>query len=213
MTATSYAPLRAVSSHRSLAMGLLIRFVFVATVLAALSYRFGADLAEQLLPALKAEITWLQDTYPVKQLYVDRSGSAQVIRVVVGLSGCVVVEDKAFCGADPRAQANASTMVGNITMPAVLMLALLAAWPVRQRREYVLRLLIAPLALAVMWALDLPLFLWAAFWGMHVDAIAPGTFSPLLVWTAFLQNGGRLALPCVTMALTAGSAMLIANLT
>lgn len=182
------------SLNRARALAFVWRFSLVATILAGLSLRFGADIAEQLLPAFRHEFGWLQDTYRVNDLYIDRSSAGEVIHISVGIRGCLVLDDKAFCGADPRAQANASTMVANITMPAVLFLSLLATWPTCRRQEYFVRLLIAPFALALVWALDIPLFIWAAFWGLHVDALAPGMFSPLLVWSAFLEGGGRMVL-------------------
>ena len=46
-------------------------------------------------------------------------------------------------------------------------------------------------------ALDVPMVLWASLWQLHVDAFAPGLFSPLLLWLDFVQGGGRMALGLV----------------
>jgi len=42
--------------------------------------------------------------------------------------------------------------------------------------------------------------LWASLWQLHVDAFAPGLFSPLLLWLDFVQSGGRMALGLVCAA-------------
>lgn len=180
-------------SRRPLApkfLGFIARFALIALVLASLSFRFGAQLAESLLPAIQSEFEWLDDTYEIKGLSLDREGADQVVRIVVSQARCLVLIDRAFCG-DPRGRANASTLVGNVTLPAVLLLALVLAWPVARPSELVFRMIFAPMSLALMWALDVPFVLWSAIWSLHVDAFAPDMFSPLLIWSQFLQGGGR----------------------
>lgn len=177
-------------------LGFIVRFALIALVLASLSYRFSTPLAQSLLPALRSEFEWLDDTYEIKRLYVDHEGADQVVRVVVSQARCLVLIDRAFCG-DPRGRANASTLVGNITLPAVLLLALVLAWPVARPLnlvELVFRAILAPLSLVLLWALDVPFVLWSAIWSLHVDAYARGMFSPLLVWSQFQQGGGRILL-------------------
>lgn len=181
------------SSLASRFLGFIVRFALIALVLASLSFRFGAQLTESLLPAIQSEFEWLDDTYEIKGLYLDREGADQVVRIVVSQARCLVLRDRAFCG-DPRGRANASTLLGNITLPAVLLLALVLAWPVARPSELVFRMILAPISLALMWALDVPFVLWSAIWSLHVDAFAPDMFSPLLIWSQFLQGGGRLVL-------------------
>ncbi|RTL29131.1 MAG: hypothetical protein EKK47_13910 [Burkholderiales bacterium] len=174
-------------------LSFLGRFVVFALVIAGALYRFSTPLAESLLPAIEAEFKWLDDTYDIKRLYVDQEGADHVVRVVVSQARCIVLIDRAFCG-DPRGRANASTLIGNITLPAALLMSLVLAWPVIRSTELVWRAVFLPFGLAIVWALDVPFVLWSAIWSLHVDAFAPDMFSPLLIWTQFLQGGGRLAL-------------------
>jgi hypothetical protein len=174
-------------------LSFLGRFAVFALVIAGTLYRFSTPLAESLLPAIDAEFKWLDDTYDIKKIYVDREGADHVVRVVVSQARCIVLIDRAFCG-DPRGRANASTLIGNITLPAALLMSLVLAWPVIRSIELVWRAVFLPFGLAIVWALDVPFVLWSAIWSLHVDAFAPGMFSPLLIWTQFLQSGGRLAL-------------------
>lgn len=185
----------------------LLRFLLVVAVLGALAYRYEAQLVKMLLPVFKAEMQWLDDTYRIDRLAIDTQGADQVIRVEVGLAHCIVLSDHAFCP-DPRGHANASTLVGNVSLPAVLLVGVAVAWPARRGRERFLRILVLPLALSLLWALDVPMILWASIWSLHVDAFAPDLVSPLLIWRDFLQSGGRLALAgalsLVTVAFSAG---------
>jgi hypothetical protein len=183
-----------------MAARLVIRLVLAALLLAALGYRWGAALTQALLPWWRVEIGWLDDTYRIDRLFLDHEGADQVVRIVVGLAHCVVLQGVAYCG-DPRGLANASTLIGHVSTTAALLLAMAAAWPAERPSEFAWRALLALPALATMWALDLPMVLWGSLWQLHVDAFAPDTFSPLLIWRDFLQGGGRLALAVVLGAL------------
>lgn len=183
-------------------MAFLLRFVVLALVLGGLAHHYANELVDALLPAFRAEINWLDDTYRIDQLFSDTEGADHVVRIVVGLAHCIVLPDGAHCG-DPRGLANASTLAGNVTLAGTLLLALALAWPASRVGEYGWRLLCLTFALPLLWALDIPFILWAALWSLHVDAFAPDMFSPLLIWSQFMQGGGRLALA----ALLAGAAV------
>jgi hypothetical protein len=170
-----------------------LRCVPLALLLAWLGARYGLALTHWLLPWWQAEIGWLDDTYRIDNLFVDHEGADQVVRIVVGQAHCLVLAGVAYCG-DPRGHANASTLIGHVSMAATLLLAPALAWPARRAMEYAWRVLLLPLALATVWALDVPMVLWASIYSLHVNAFAPDTFSPLLIWLDFLQGGGRLAL-------------------
>ncbi len=184
--------------HR-LILGFLTRFVVVALILVTLLQRYEVGLVTRLLPVIAAEFEWLDDTYAIQQIRLDQEGADRVVRVIVSQARCVVFGDRAFCG-DPRGRASASTLLGNISLPAVLLVALIWAWPVVHAAEYLVRALFLPMALAVVWALDVPFVLWSAIWGLQVDALSPGLFSPLLVWSQFLQGGGRILLTLLLVA-------------
>jgi hypothetical protein len=95
---------------------------------------------------------------------------------------------------DPRGTATASTLVGNLTLPCVLLSATALAWPVRRRGLLAIRTLVLPPALLVLCMVDVPFILWAQLWGLVVSVADPGRFSPLLIWSDFLLGGGGLAL-------------------
>lgn len=187
----------------SVAMRFLARFVCLLMVFGGLAYVYGTTLVDLLLPAFQSELNWLDDTYRIDRLFVDTEGADKVVRIVVGLAHCVVLPDGAHCG-DPRGLANASTLQANVTLPAALLLAIALAWPAQRPRDYLLRVLGVIPALALLWALDVPFILWSALWTLHVDAFAPGLFSPLLIWGEFLQSGGRLALAALLGVAAAG---------
>lgn len=183
----------------------ILRLLLIAGALVLLAHRHGTPFIEALLPAIQAEVAWLDDTYRIERLYLDQQGADRVIRIVVGLDHCVVLEGVAHCG-HPLALANASTLAGHLTMPLVLLATVSLAWPCSQWRTLMLRLLTLLPASAVMLSVDVPFVLWAALWSLHVDAFAPHILSPLLIWSQFLQGGGRIALAlilaCVTIACT-----------
>jgi hypothetical protein len=161
--------------------------------------RWGGGLVEALLPAIAAEINWLDNTYRIVTLEVMQRGGEDLIRIVVTLARCVVLPDGAHCS-DPRAQAQASTLLGHFTLPLTLALAAVLSWPAAGAREWLWRMPLLALSLPVMLALDVPMVLWASLWRLHVEAFAPDVFSPLLLWLDFVQGGGRMALALVCAA-------------
>ncbi len=173
--------------------GTVLRCIAWLLILCALAVRWGDLLVAHLLPWFERTLNTLDDTYRIDQLILDHEGADHVIRVVVRLAHCVILEGNAYCG-HPDAQANASTLAGHVLMPAICLLALVLAWPVRSRLENAIRLALLPLALGALWSLDVPFILWAALWRLHVDAFAPDTVSPLLSWSQFLESGGRMGL-------------------
>ncbi len=167
--------------------------------------RWGGTLAEALLPAMAAEIHGLDNTYRIVKLELMQRGGEDLIRIVVTLARCVVLPDGAHCS-DPRAQAQASTLLGHFTLPFTLALSAVLAWPASGWREVLWRAALLSLALPLLLALDVPMVLWASLWRLHVEAFAPDLFSPLLLWLDFLQGGGRMALALVFAgAVLAGS--------
>ncbi|MCH8180648.1 MAG: hypothetical protein IIA02_12820 [Proteobacteria bacterium] len=175
------------------------RFPLCLAALGWASARWGEPLAQALLPAVAAEIGWLDNTYRIVALDVVQRGGEQLIRIVVTLARCVVLPDGAHCS-DPRAQAQVSTLLGHFTLPPTLAVAAVLAWPASGWREGLWRLPLLALGLAVLLALDVPVVLWASLWQLHVEAFAPQLFSPLLLWLDFLQGGGRMALALVCAA-------------
>ncbi len=173
--------------------GTTLRCIAALLLLCALAMRWGDTLITQLLPWFKLTLNTLDDTYRIDQLMLDHEGADHVIRVVVRLAHCVILEGNAYCG-HPDAQANASTLAGHVLMPAICLLALVLAWPARSWPELTIRLALLPVALGALWSLDVPFILWAALWRLHVDAFAPHTVSPLLSWSQFLESGGRMGL-------------------
>ncbi len=175
------------------------RFAACLAVVLAATQRWGQALADSLLPLVAAEIEGLDNTYRIVSLALVDRGGEQLIRIVVTLARCVVLPDGAHCG-DPRAQAQVSTLLGHLTLPPALTVAAVLAWPLASWREAACRLPLLGLAVVGVLALDVPMVLWASLWQLHVDAFAPGLFSPLLMWLDFLQGGGRMALALLAAA-------------
>ncbi|MBT9613426.1 MAG: hypothetical protein IV108_09205 [Burkholderiales bacterium] len=184
------------------------RFTLAIALLLTLNLLYGKTATEALLPTLRWELEQLDDTYRILDLRLDREGRDSVIRLDVGLEKAVVIGGRALMP-DPRARANVSTLAGHVTQPALLCLALILAWPAYRAIEYPVRALIAIVGLALVILIDVPFVLWGELWNLHVSALEPDRFSPLLIWRNFLQGGGRfvLGLAVGVLAVIAGQAL------
>jgi len=178
----------------------LWRFSGLAILLGLLSFQAGEPLGRALLPLLRAELGAVQDTFRIDRLYLDRDGTERVFRVDVGLAHDIMINGRWF-KPDPRGRATASTLLDNVTLPAVLVIALAMAFPASRSAAYLWRAASLIPALLLLWSVDVPLALWSALWGILVDALEPDRFSPLLLWEHFLHSAGRLALAIALGAL------------
>lgn len=172
---------------------LVIRLLLAATVLVSLGILQGAVVVEHCLPAYQAAFEHLADEFRVVRFALDREGADRVVRAEVALRPVVVIRGKPMTP-DPRGRANASTLALNGLLAPMLALLTVLAWPARRTIEYPVRVLATLPALAILLLLDTPAVLAAELWETVLDRVAPGAFSPLVLWKDFLQSGGRQAL-------------------
>ncbi len=178
-----------------------LRMLTWSAVLGAGAVFWGKQLAQGLFPLWRLEIPLLDARWRVDRLWIDHQGADQVIRVLIGLRGCVTVSLGTLCGA-PEPLGNASTLVGNLTMPSVLMLAVGLGRPGGSRSACLLRIPCLGCALLLLWMADIPLILGAAFWTVWRDTVLHGRASLLVGWASFLQAGGR---PTLALGLAAAA--------
>jgi hypothetical protein len=178
-----------------------LRFLALLLILTPLAAHFGAPLATALLPAVKTELAWLDENYRIIDLQVRQQGSDTTVWLQVSQAHAIVIGERVFLP-DPRGRATASTLLASAAVPIVLILGCVMAAPLRQANTSAIlaaklglyRALSAGVACLIVLAIDLPFTLWAAIWTIHVDAVQPDHFSPLLIWQDLLNGGGRQAL-------------------
>ena len=176
------------------------RFVALMLGLSVAAHVWGERILAHLLPAMQAEIAWLDDTYEIKTLALDTEGADHVLRLVVRQRRYIQLGGLLF-EPHPLGRANASTLVGHVILPVLVLTGLVLAWPARSLGAWLWRWPKLLPAAALLVALNVPTVLWAGIWRLHVDAFAPETWSPLLVWADFLQAGGEHVLALLLAAL------------
>lgn len=171
----------------------LLRVLVAAGILIPLVALYGTSLVEALLPAYRTAFEWLAGDFRLQALAIDYEGADRVMRAtvvwkhIVVLGGHVIVPD-------PRGTATASTLVAHTFQGPLVALIAATAWPAAGRREWLPRLALLVPMLCVLMLCDLPGVLAAELWQMATDALAPDSFSPLLIWKNFVHGGGRYAL-------------------
>ncbi len=169
------------------------RVLLLLAILGTLAVVWGDLLAEILFPLWRWEIGLLDSHWMATRLWIDHEGADRVIRASIGLHGCLRLPVGLIC--DPvEPLGNASTLLGNLTLPTALMSAIVLGWPAIHQ-PLVVRTVRLVGALLLLWALDVPFALGAAFALVWRDAVAPDSGALLLMaWGNFLQSGGRLGL-------------------
>lgn len=162
----------------------------------------GDALGRLLAPWFARQVQAMDANYQVRSLALERLAGERVLSLEVSQSRCIVLRQRVHCP-HPLGRARASTLMGHLMLTAALMCAVTLAWPVHRRRRASHREALAATAwrlaclccaVPLVWALDVPMVLWAQIWRFHVDALAPGMQTPLLIWADFLGSGGRIAL-------------------
>ncbi|MEW6514371.1 MAG: hypothetical protein AB1443_10240 [Pseudomonadota bacterium] len=168
-------------------------FLLASGLLLVLARVFGDDFVAALLPVFRWELELLDDHYRILFLGLTSQGADSVVRLDVTLARPVIAGARVIVP-DPRGIATVTTLAGHVLQPAILMLAGLVAWPVRQLHEYHARVATGAVMLTLLLLVDVPFVLLAEIWSMFVEPHASWSYSPLIAWSAFLQSGGRLAL-------------------
>lgn len=162
----------------------------------------GQALGSWLAPWFARQVQAMDDNYQVRSLALERLAGERVFALEVSQSRCIVLRQRVHCP-HPLGRARASTLMGHLMLTTAVMCAVTLAWPLRRQgraspREALgvtmWRVAWLSCAVPLVWALDVPMVLWAQIWRLHVDALAPGMQTPLLIWADFLASGGRIAL-------------------
>lgn len=169
------------------------RFVIALSLLTALAHGIGMQLIPALLPVFRAQIGWLDENYRVRDVRYINDGGNRLIALEVSVARYFVLGGR-LIEPDPQGRARATTLAANLFVPAILCFSIVAAWPVRRMRDHARRVLLALPCVAAIMLMDVPFVLWGEVWSLHVAAMEPDRFSPLLSWVDFMQGGGRLVL-------------------
>jgi hypothetical protein len=169
---------------------LLVRFILLSLVLGSCAWRAEQTLSAALLPLLRVEIQWMDDVFRVDRLYLARDDGEPVVRLEVGLARTLTVNGRTYYP-DPRGSAVSSTLLGNVTLPTVLLIAIVFAVPGTGVFAGMRRLLAMLPALLVLWTLGAPMILLAGLWRVVFAVAGSPPFSALLLWSDFLQAGGQ----------------------
>ena len=165
-------------------------FLIAYVVLLGLSLQFGHRFVELMLPVYRWEIGYLMPDYQILNLALQDNRGEDVIALNLKLVHSLVVEGHMiFSGG----HISSSTLVGHTLQNAVLMLSLVAAWPVNIKRRGLMLLAAVPILLLVE-MLDTPLMLAGSINDLILANIAPDAGAFTVYWMHFLDGGGRLAL-------------------
>jgi len=167
--------------------------IFLAAYLAllALSMQYGQRYIELLLPLYRWEVGWFTPDYRILSLGIQDNHGEAVVALNLLQTRLTVIEDHLLY---PGGTFSSSTLAGHALQHALLMLSLLAAWPVRHFSGRLLLLVSAVPFLLLMEMLDTPLMLLGAIDDLILANVAPDASSFLIYWMHFLDGGGRLAL-------------------
>ena len=156
----------------------------------ALAWAWGAALIEAILPVARRVLGWVDGRFVILFLGLDRDAQDTVVRLRVNIAQLFVMGGRVL-DAHADGWLQVTTTTGTMLQPLVVAPAIAFALPGSVAARAVAGALAGLLAFCFL-LLDLPLSLFAYAWDMVVANLEPDRFSPLLMWHAFLLDGGRL---------------------
>ncbi len=175
------------------AAALVIRLLLASVLLIGIVIYFADNIAVSLLPLYRDIFQIISSDFTVLFLGLSKEGADHVIRLNVSLPHAIAVAGHLVMP-HPEAVATVSTLVGNIFHPLAVGLIFVLTWPAYSWKNFIIRLLTLLLLLFLETIVDVPLLLGGNLWGVFLDNLSPGSWSPLTAWADFLQGGGRYAL-------------------
>lgn len=181
----------------SIALVLGLRMAAAALLAYLFIWIAGEALARAFLPVIRQAYELLDQDHRVLEFVISRQtalgNSDWVYRLKVAADSVVMVGTHALA-TDPRGWTQVSVLVSFLWHPLLMAAVTMAAfdacrWPVWAYRVLCLLPLLALVSL-----LDIPWILWAEVWEGYVPLLAEDAVSPLLMWSGFLQRGGRFLL-------------------
>jgi len=171
-----------------------LRLLAGVAAVSLLSATLGPHLAEWMLPLLQQTYTLIDRDHRMAELVVSSQGvlrgADHVYRLTVVPTGLAMVGDHVV-HTNPQGWAKVSVLTAYLWQPLAVAAALLLAWPAPSATQAALRWVWLLVLAAAFVPLDLPFVFWAQVWVNYQELYAPGEFSALLLWSQFLQNGGR----------------------
>lgn len=177
---------------------LVLRVLLAAVLVLAAAHAGSREAARLLLPLLRDALALVASDFSIQrfELMQERAnttiGALAVQERTLFLGGQAIVPDG-------QQIVVASTTVGTVLQPLLVLAVLVLAWPARLF-EFAVRLGLATAAGVAVLLLDTPFSLAAWLWDAQIRMYEPGRSSPLLWWNVFLNGGGRLALGLVAAA-------------
>ena len=172
----------------------LALLIGLAVTLAA-AWAVGESLIENLLPATRIVLGWLDDRFGILFLGVEHNWQDTVVRLRVNILQLFVMGGQVI-GESPTGWLEVTTTTGAMLQPLVIAPAIAFALPGAVHTRIAAFALAALLAVGFL-LVDLPVTLHAYVWDMFIDNLDPDRFSLLMVWHEFLHAGGRLGVAVI----------------
>jgi hypothetical protein len=174
----------------------LARLALITLAVLWLAHAGSVATVDLLLPAIRAEVTALDDNLSIDSLEQVQDGPNQVVRMRGNLRRPIFLGGRAIYphGWLPHTAGGYQVYlntIGVLEAPAILLILVLS-WPHRTSGELLMRAALAAPLLLVLLALDSPAELVGNF--QHTVLLPVDGFSALFAWDRVLEGGGNCAL-------------------
>jgi hypothetical protein len=184
----------------------LVRLLLVSIALLSLARVFSNDVVALLVPAIRAEVTALDDNISVLGMELTRDASGDLLQMRADLQrprqfskGIVYpFAWRANIRGWYRVHSNA---MGTLQGCLIFLIAILIC-PQRDYREFLIRMLVAVPLVIILFAVDAPLDLLGNFQEAVARHVDPHAIRPLFVWDRFLEGGGSTAMAFAAIAIS-----------
>lgn len=184
--------------------------MLVTIAVLCLAKVFSDDAVALTLPAVRAEMTTLDDNVTILSLELTHEGGRDSVRLRANLVRPVYFKSRVIypLGWIPNTEGwyqvnlNATAV---LVSPLILSILVLS-WPPKTSREFLTRIMFATPFALILFAIDKPLDLLGSLQQDVISQIDPNAKCALFVWAKFLEGGGNSVLALAFSAVAIATA-------
>jgi hypothetical protein len=178
-----------------------LRVMVVTIAILGLSQLIERKTVESLIPLFRTTMWLLDSTFVINDARIAESGANETLRLRANLARPITIEGRIVYpfgwNGRPAGGFQVTYTVGGVLAYSAFMLIIVLSWPVRDIKEFALRLLFSIPLVAILLLLDVPTTMTAELWNAVDALLDTHQVSLWMTWSRFLMGGGGFVIASV----------------
>jgi hypothetical protein len=186
----------------------VVRWSVASVIVLWLGFIAEKPIVNASLPTLRAVFAFVQSSFVILDMQIARDGANETLQVRADLAKSKYVSGRFVYPINASGTSSqqlkgwlqVNLTLGGLLQYELLMLIVVAAWPTRDARQYLVRFAIAAPFVVALFLINAVCTLFAEFTNGVYHTYAPDDFLLSLAWSKFLMGGGGVLLSLLSAA-------------